>query len=231
MGFFDFFKKKKEPSIDDIVGSIMTQVFPGGRKQIQSIALSIYKELNGKYPQDLLTQSVIYCGSMLITARDKSADRIVDNGLLLKPNNRYLREDAIVIYKTVVRSFFSSKFGIDSKEAFDAFYQSLGNIANNVEIVNGRIKDAYGQYGITLTNPVPIKGVNASYAFLDDLLTLQGEPIQYKRLGAYNSPIVKELVDGYAISTKSGKPLCTIYICGYCNIENPEAPVGFILKS
>ena len=230
MGFFDFFKKKKEPKIDEIVGSIMAQAFPNGKRQIQEIASSLYKDFQGKYPLESLMSSIAYCGSMLITAKDKSAQRVVDMGLLLKPENKYSREDAITIYKSVVRSLFSTKFNIDNQEAFDAFYKSLGNVGNTVEIENKRIKGAFGTYGMTLTNPVPIKGVQASYTFLDNLLTNLGEPILYKRLGSYSSPVTKELIDGYAISTKSGRSLGTIYICGYCNVVNPDPPVGFIIK-
>lgn len=230
MGLFDFFRKKKEPNINDIVGSIMAQAFPDGKRQIQSIASTLYKEFRGRYPQESLASSIAYCGSLLITAKDKSAQRIVDKGMLLKPENKYSREDATTIYKSVVKSFFSTKFGIDNQEAFEAFYKSLGNVGDTIEIVNKRIKGATGAYGITLSNPVPVKGVQTSYTFLDSLLTSLGEPIQYQRLGSYKSSLTKEPVDGYAISSKAGKSLGTIYICGYCNVENPDPPVGFIIK-
>lgn len=230
MGIFDFFRKKKEPNINDIVGSIMAQAFPNGKRQIQSIASTLYEEFHGRYPQEVLKSSIAYCGSLLITARDKSAQRIVDMGMLLKPENKYSREDAITIYKSVVSSFFSTKFGIDNKEAFEAFYISLGNVGDAIEIVNKRIKGATGVYGITLSNPVPVKGVQTSYTFLDSLLTSSGEAIQYKRIGSYKSSLTKEPIDGYAISTKLGRSLGTIYICGYCNVENPDPPVGFIIK-
>lgn len=230
MGFFDFFKKKKEPKIEDIVGSIMSQVFPNGKSQIQSIASSLYKEFGGKYPIDSLMKSIAYCGSMLITAQDKSSQRVVERGLLLKPDNRYSKEDAITLYKAVVKSYFSSKIGIDNNEAFDAFYKSLGNVGDSVEIINNRIKGATGIYGLSVNNPVPIKGVQASYTFLDKLLTSKGEPIQYKRLGSFSSSIIKELIDGYAVTDNLGHSLGTIYICGYCNVENPEPPTGFIIK-
>lgn len=230
MGLFDFFKKKKEPAINDIVKSIMSQAFPKGKVQMQEIATALYQEFNGKYSKDSLMKSIAYCGSMLITANDKSAERVVERGMLLKPDNKYSKDDAVKIYKAVAKSIFFTKIGIDSEEAFEAFYQSLGNVGNNVQIVNKRIKGSFGTYGLTPTNPVPIKGVQTSYTFLDSLLTSSGEPIQYKRLGSYNSPVTKELIDGYAISTKSGRSLGTIYICGYCNVDNPDPPVGFIIK-
>lgn len=230
MGFFDFLKKKKEPNLDDIVSSIISQVFPNGKSQIQELASTLYKDLRGKYSQESLMRSIAYCGSMLITAKDKSAQRIVDMGMLLKPENKYTREDAITIYRSVVKSYFSSKLGIDNQEAFEAFYKSLGNIDNSVEIENKRIKGAFGTYGLTLSNPIPVNGVLKSYDFLDSLLTSSGEPILYKRLGSYSSSVTKELIDGYAISTRSGCSLGTIYICGYCNVDNPDPPVGFILK-
>lgn len=230
MGFFDFFRKKKEPKIEDIVGSIMSQVFPNGKSQIQLIASSLYKEFGGKYPIDSLMKSIAYCGSMLITAHDKSSLRVIERGLLLKPDNSYSKEDAITIYKAVVKSYFSSKIDIDNNEAFDAFYKSLGNVGESVEIINKRIKGATGTYGLSVNNPIPIKGVQASYSFLDKLLTSKGEPIQYKRLGSFNSSVVKELIDGYAITDNLGHSLGTIYICGYCNVEDPEPPTGFIIK-
>ena len=230
MGFFDFFRKRKEHNINATVGSIMAQAFPDGKRQIQSIASSLYKEFQGRYPQESLTSSIVYCGSLLITAKDKSYQRIVDKGMLMKPENKYSREDATKIYKSVVRSFFSTKFGIDNQEAFEAFYKSLGNVGDTIEIVNKRIKGATGAYGITLSNPVPIKGAEVSYTFLDSLLTSSGEPILYKRLGSFKTSLTKEPIDGYVISSKAGKALGIIYICGYCNVENPDPPVGFIIK-
>lgn len=206
----------------------MAQVFPNGKSQINSIVSTLYKEFQGRYSQESLKNSICYCGSLLIIAKDKSAQRVVDKGMLLKPENEYTREDAITIYKSVVKSIFTTKFGIDNQEAFDAFYKSLGNVDNSIEIQNKRIKGATGTYGITLTNPVPVKGVLTSYTFLDNLLTSDGEPIQYKRLGSYSSYLTTQPIDGYAISDKSGRSLGTIYICGYCNVDNPDPPVGFI---
>lgn len=62
MGFFDFFKKKKEPNQDDIVSSIISQVFPKGKSQIQELASTLYTDLRGKYPQESLMRSIAYCG-------------------------------------------------------------------------------------------------------------------------------------------------------------------------
>ena len=86
MGIFDFFrtKKKKQSELDDLMEKIKAQAFPGGTKQMKDVVERHYSLFNGRYTKDAIFQAMNYMASLIIVAEDKSARRVVDNGVMHK---------------------------------------------------------------------------------------------------------------------------------------------------
>ena len=227
MGIFDFFrtKKKQQSELDDLMEKIKAQAFPGGTNQMKDVVERHYSLFNGRYTKDAIFQAMNYMASLIIVAEDKSARRVVDNGVMHK--GLLSREDAIILYKNLLRIQFESKTGIHNELAFDAFYTSIGNIEGNY--VSNEMPGAYGEYGLTTSNPIPINGIPASYAYMDRLRQTNGNNVSYKRIGTFTSEITDEIIDGYKLYSDSGIELATIYICPYVNANPSKAPKGFVL--
>ena len=156
MGFFDIFKRKKQSNpLDEMLGKVFSQAFPGGYEQLQNLINEQYLLFNQKYSKDTLTQAINYIATGLIIFKEKSASRIVDMGLMPKKLLSY--DDALKLYKAVARNHFESRFGTTSEAAFNAFYQELGNIEG--EQCGDVMQGAYGEWGLETSNPIPINGV------------------------------------------------------------------------
>lgn len=85
MGFFDFLKpKKKQGELDKLMDGIMNQAFPGGVKQMKDVVDRHYDLFNGRYTKEAIGQAMNYMATLIIVAEDKSAKRIVDNGVMRK---------------------------------------------------------------------------------------------------------------------------------------------------
>lgn len=227
MGFFDFLKpkKKKQGELDKLMDGIMKQAFPGGVKQMKDVVDRHYELFNGRYTKNAIIQAMNYMATLIVVAEDKSATRIVDNGVMRK--GLLSREDAVTLYKNLLRIQFESKIGIQNEQAFEAFYTSIGNITGNY--VSDEMTGAYGDFGLTTSNPIPINGIPASYAYMDRLRQANGKKISYKRIGTFSSDITSEIIDGYKFFSEDGTELATIYICPYVNANPNKAPKGFIL--
>lgn len=89
------------------------------------------------------------------------------------------------------------------------------------------IPDGYGEFGLEVTNPVPVKGILANEIYLGRLITEYGEKITWERTGSYGSENIDNPIDGYAIFDKSGKQIATIYISPYHQKISNKVPRGF----
>ncbi len=88
-------------------------------------------------------------------------------------------------------------------------------------------------YGYSMDNPIYTSSVHNAYSFLDNLKTLDGQKIKYKRSGAYYGVVCngkkEEAIDEYKI-TVSGEVYATLYICPYGQDSN-KVPNGFSLQT
>lgn len=84
-----------------------------------------------------------------------------------------------------------------------------------------------GEYGLELTNPVPVCGVRANDRYLGYLRTADGESIKWDRIGSFYAANIENPIDGYRITTGSGRDLGMIYISPYHKRTSQRAPRGF----
>lgn len=103
------------------------------------------------------------------------------------------------------------------------------------EMQGAQMMENREDYGLSVENPVEVKGIDAEYFYLDNLGFADGSPIFYVRAGSWSGPKPKP-VDKFQIYCSeeeigSGEPVATIYIYGYGNSCSTATPKGFIFRS
>jgi hypothetical protein len=90
--------------------------------------------------------------------------------------------------------------------------------------------EGQGDFGITLTNPIPTCGITGSTEYLAHLETEGGEEIIAERVGSMRADNIKDVIDCYMIYKKTaGQKLCKLYLCPYSKKTSSQAPEGFVL--
>lgn len=87
---------------------------------------------------------------------------------------------------------------------------------------------AYGLFGLDKTNPIPVYGFLGINEYFGKLRFLDGEKVDYERIGAFTSENIKEYIDGYLISGKN-KQQTVFFMSIYNNRTSENAPDGFMI--
>lgn len=142
---------------------------------------------------------------------------------------------AILLWPVFIKSWFEKPKSVwdtlnknpifqKEKELNDAMQNLCADGIDADEFPNG-----HGEFGLTLTNPVPCNTVHGSIAYLSRLVTDDGSKINYERIASYGSEVTAHPVDGYKITNENGESLATIYISPYQRRNSNKAPQGFKL--
>lgn len=229
MGLLDIFKRKKRQSEKDELMDKMAAFLFGSLDEMRSQISELDAALGHRYDLGQVAGALTWMTTKFLRGGDVSAAGLVDNGQMRRPNNIFKRDDAMTIYKFVVKKSLCKTMPGASDEVVEMMLPSLGN--NEGGATSDVIPGAYGEYGLCVTNPVPTKGIPSNEAYLRRLSLLSGEPFHWERIGSFGAPNIQHPIDGYDIITESGETLCTIYISPYQNIISNKAPKGFYLKS
>lgn len=200
-------------------------LFPGGVKQIEKETQLLQTLLHGRYSSEDVKNTFLYVSSIFLLSTDKSQDGIVSR-VLKRPQNRLDRPSIIVIYQFVAQKAMVKNGGTNDSNLqyfLDFINGNINNGCTENEIPNG-----YGEFGLTETNPVPVKGILANEAYLSQLRTLKGEELRWNRLGSTHAPNINSPIDIYHVTTKNGIDMGKIYISPYQNHTSTKAPKGFI---
>jgi len=230
MGLLDFFRRKRtgEEAMEKITQELLSKLFPGGKAEIKSQVQDLISLLNNAYPTDTIEGTLKYMTTLFAISQDKSEERIVFNGALKRPDNKFTSDDLIAIYQYVIKQHLLKTFGKCDEEIFNYFYASIGNFKGGSK--TDVIPNSYGEYGLCETNPIPVKGIPASEIYLRQLRLENGEKIQWQRIGSIGAENIKGSIDMYRIKTLSGEDICVIYISPYQSIISQKAPKGFIIE-
>ena len=229
MGLFDFFRRKRtgEEAMEKITNELLSKLFPGGKEEIETQVQELQSLLKQTYPSSGIEGTLKYMTTLFAISQDKSEDRIVYNGAMKRPNNKFTSEDLKTIYKFVITKHLLKTLGRCDDEIFNYFYASIGNYEGGAK--TDVIANAFGEYGLCETNPIPVKGIPASEIYLKKLRLENGEKIQWYRIGSTGAENIKGSIDMYSIKTLSGEEICIIYISPYQSVISQKAPKGFII--
>lgn len=93
------------------------------------------------------------------------------------------------------------------------------------------LPNSHGEFGTTLSNPIPCNSIMGSRLYLESLRTTDGSKITSERIGSFTSPVTTSPVDMYKITHTNGKELATLYLSPYQKRNSGKAPREFKLIS
>jgi len=118
-------------------------------------------------------------------------------------------------------------------------FEEIQNFFKNISSFAGRensgtdedvMPEGYGEFGLEITNPIPVYTILGNKLYLDRLRTVNGEKLYYERIGSMTAPNIPSIIDGYSIYVQ-GEKIATLYICPYNKKNSEKAPKGFYLVS
>lgn len=94
-----------------------------------------------------------------------------------------------------------------------------------------QIPSAYGPFGITPTNPIPVNGVIGEMVYLFRLRSRTGVGFYYHRLGHISSPPSSNPIDHYELVAADASEWCNLFFDCYYPRRSTKTPNGFTLLS
>jgi hypothetical protein len=102
--------------------------------------------------------------------------------------------------------FLNRMFGGVNNEADESFDAQKKDFLKYSSIPDGvsnkgcdQIPDAYGTFGTTPTNPIPVNGIIGEIAYMAGLRSKTGVGFYYHRLGSLTSAPSKNQIDKYEL--------------------------------
>ena len=218
-------KVTNNSALKRIMREINNNLFPGGAKQIKKETQLLQASLHGRYSFEDVKSTLLYISSIFFLSTDKSQDGIVSR-VLKCPQNKLDGSSIIVIYQFVAKKIMRKNGDANDSDLQYILSFINGNINNGC--TENEIPNGYGEFGLTKTNPVPVKGILANEAYLSQWRTLKGDELRWNRLGSTRAPNIDSPIDIYRITTKNGIDMGRIYISPYQSHTSTKAPKGFI---
>ena len=110
------------------------------------------------------------------------------------------------------------------KALFDAFSLMCEDGCESDEIPGGQ-----GDFGFSVTNPIPTRTPIGSTSYLARLRSSDGAKVGYDRQGSTSASISEHPIDIYSITHPNGEHIATLYISPYHKRNSNKAPKGFTL--
>ena len=225
---FGIGKKPDMPKeIEKVMTQIQQEVFPGGTAQMKT-ELDELSRVLGVQPERIRSTFAYACSRVYIGKCDK--ETLVmgiarhDDGL----SDAQIEKFA----KYVFTKQFKQRSGITDPTFIEAFLNAQGFLSDNYGgLKYDEIPGGYGEFGITMTNPVPVNGILSSDKYLGRLVTVDGLNIKWNRLGSGGADNIDHPIDIYTITDSNDQKRDTIYISPYHPSTSNKAPKGYKIKS
>lgn len=237
MGIFDLFKRKKKTNkFEEIMSAHMERMFPGGLNEIRGQVAELMPLLPTNYSEKDVQGTLLYMTSLLYTSRDRSSHRVVEMGAMNRPDNKFTYDENLIIYtfaatkqlERLIPGLKTMARQMREKVIWDAL-AAMGN--NPTGCTTDEIPSGYGEFGLCVTNPVPVRGTQANEDYLKSLKHNSGKAIKWTRIGSTGAPNIEHPIDMYDVTDMNGIPLATLYISPYQNTISKKAPRGFICSA
>ena len=221
MGFFDIFKRKKEPAMPEALAKVFKLYFPNGIEQQKSLTEELRKKLGSRYSYEVVANNYVFVLTCLFKDEDKTSEAII-NRVQNRPNNKLSESDILIIYN----------HAISNNEQLSEAFSLLTLMERKCE--NGTSEDmmpeGYGEFGLEITNPIPIHGIPENEIYLKKLRLNDGSKISWKRIGSCSPKNIDSIVDNYLIFDSKGDEVCNLYLCPYNLRTSHKTPKGFIFE-
>lgn len=226
----NIFGKKKSSGLpkelEAYMGQIQNEVFPGGTEQ-QMEELVEAAKLIGVHPKQIYGTFAYACTRMYIGNCDK--DTLITGIARHKDGLSDIQIEKLAKY--VVIKFIKQKMGLDDKHAIEMTLNCMGFLSDDHGGMKyDKIPGGYGEFGISINNPVPVNGIPSNEKYLRRLQTADGLNISWTRLGSGGADNISDPIDIYNIKDENGNKRDTIYISPYHPCTSNKAPKGYKFK-
>ncbi|MBS9773781.1 MAG: hypothetical protein KGV59_01310 [Tenacibaculum sp.] len=219
--------QKTEPDIDikKLVREMFQQVFPNGQKDIQEGTNALLNILNHsvdrKTAEDIFVKSSVICHGASIK-QEFNKERL----------KTHLAPYALHYFNNVsFNEFYNYLISRNSKALLlNEFFNRFNEEQSRSGTDQDEMPQGYGEFGLDITNPIPVRSVPDSYNYLKRLRTAFDDKLTYDRIGSMNAPNIEQIIDAYNLYLDN-KKIATIYICPYNKKTSSKAPKGLKLVS
>ena len=179
MGFFDIFKRKKEPEMPEALAKVYKLFFPEGIGQQKLLTSQLCKKLGNRYNEDIVANNYIFVLTCLFMDEDKTLSAITGK-VKQRINNQLTESDIRIIYNHAVDNNKQLSQTVGLLNAMEM----MCNTGTSEDVM----PEGYGEFGLDITNPIPIHGVPQNEVYLRKLRLSNGSKISWKRIGSCNAP-------------------------------------------
>lgn len=215
-------QKQNKSELQGLLAKMQKEIFPNGKKDIDEGTKELLRILN--YSIDKKTAENIFMKSSSICYTTS-----IGSGFSKERLRQHLSPYALQYFDdTSLSSFYDYLLSKNGRATFVDAAREFSQSSNPMGTDKDEIPEGYGEFGLEITNPIPVSSIPDSYFYLNRLRTQSGSEITYDRIGGMNAPNIEHTVDAYKISVY-GKQIATIYICAYNKKTSSKAPKGFKL--
>jgi hypothetical protein len=234
MALFGLFKSKQEREIDDTMREIQEGIFPGGEADFARDIARVSAITNRKIPVDKIRGFVAGCKT-LVQISETHDDESFTRSFKVRSGNVLSDAEAFEVYLYFAgeASYFDSITRVtkmNGQTVTPEFKEAMAGMS--ATYAKGTYKDqipgGHGEFGHTVTNPIPTISVTGSNKYLTKL-RYEGRAVESKRVGSTSSSVTAGNVDIYELSA-GGRDVGAIYICPYHKRNCRVAPKGFTLE-
>lgn len=225
MGLFNLFKKKKEK--EETLGKLFDEIFPGGKKEIARDVSQLSETLNHNYSLSELEMQYVFAASYFHIASDKSKQNI-KRYILNRDDNIFSDSDSEKLYGFLQKKFLKKTHGGDD-DILEIL--SKGVFAGDTGYDLDEIPEGFGEFGLEVTNPIPVQGIISNEVYLKKLVTIDSNEIQWEREGSIKTDNIEKEIDIYKIFDADGSFITKLFISPYHKRISNKIPKGFKLKN
>ena len=125
--------------------------------------------------------------------------------------------------KTIMDKLLKEPKFREMKELFDVMH-ALNEDGTDQDI----IPEGFGEFGLEVTNPIPVNTIFGNTAYLARLRTIEGIKVRYERKGSTGAKNINNPIDIYEVFDGDDF-IATLYISPYHKKNSEMAPRGFKL--
>jgi hypothetical protein len=234
MALFGLFKSKQKREIDNTVREINERIFPGGEADCTRDMARVAAITNRKIPADKIRGFVAGCKA-LVHISETYDDEDFTRSFKIRSGNVLSDAEAfeVYVYFAGEANYFDTLTKVaklNGQGVTKEFKDAMANVS--ATYAKGTYRDTiaggYGEFGHTVTNPIPTISVTGSIKYLAGL-RYGSRPVKNNRVGSTSSPVTDGNVDIYELSVGT-RDVGAVYICPYHKRNCKIAPKGFTLE-
>ncbi len=225
MGLFNLFKKKKEK--EETLGKLFDEIFPGGKNEIAKDVSQLSETLNHNYSLSELEMQYVFAASYFHIASDKSKQNI-KRYILNRDDNIFSDSDSEKLYGFLQKKFLKKTHGGDDDDILEILSKVV--FAGDTGYDLDEIPEGFGEFGLDVTNPIPVQGIISNEVYLKKLVTIDSREIHWEREGSTKTDNIENAIDIYKIFDSSGTLITKLFISPYHKRISNKIPKGFMLK-